>query len=137
LMAIDCFAGVAHSPRLSIGDGTYIGRYCTLSCVKELSVGRDVTFGDNVYVADSSHGFSEVGKHVMAQPLVEGAVRIGDRAWLGKNSVVTGTVTIGENAIVAANSFVARDVPAYTMVAGSPAVPVKRFDASKSEWVKF
>jgi acetyltransferase-like isoleucine patch superfamily enzyme len=45
-------------------------------------------------------------------------------------------VTIGEGSIVGANSLVARDVPPFTLVAGNPAVPVKRFDAATRKWVK-
>ncbi|HEX9402557.1 MAG TPA: acyltransferase [Anaeromyxobacter sp.] len=136
LLAIERYAGVAHAPSISVGDGTYIGQYCTVSCINHVHIGADVTFGDNVYVADSAHGFSPPDRHVMDQPLVKGSITIGDRAWLGKNTVVTHNVTIGEGAVVGANSFVNRDVPPYTIVAGNPAVPVKRYDFEKAQWVK-
>ena len=123
------------TPHLTIGNGTYIGQYCTLACLNRLHIGHDVTLGDNVYVADGSHSFSDLGKSVMKQPLLTGSITIGDRVWLGKNAVVARNLTIGDNAVVGANSFVSRDVPAYTVVAGIPAVPVKRYDFGKSEWV--
>lgn len=37
---------------------------------------------------------------------------------------------IGENAVVAAGSLVTKDVPRNTIVAGRPAVPVKKIDGS-------
>lgn len=136
LLAIDTYAGETHSPELSIGDGTFIGHWCVISCTSSVRIGANVTLGDNVYVADAAHGFADVGEHVMSQPLVKGSITIGDRAWLGKNCVVTHNLTIGENAVVGANSFVNRDVPPYTIVAGNPAVPIKRYDHEKSAWVK-
>lgn len=136
LAALDEYAGVRHTPDLTIGDGTFIGHWCVISCIHRVHIGADVTLGDNVYVADSSHGFSDVERHVMAQPLVPGSITIGDRAWLGKNCVVTSNLTIGANAIIAANSFVNRSVPPYTIVAGNPAVPIKRYDLERKEWVR-
>ena len=49
------------------------------------------------------------------------SVVIGDKAWIGFNSIVLKGVSIGERAIVAAGSVVTRDVPAATVVAGNPA----------------
>ena len=57
---------------------------------------------------------------LLTKPIV-----IGRNAWLGANVTVLAGVTIGENAIVAAGSVVTKDVPANTVVAGTPA-KVKR-----------
>lgn len=136
LLAIDSYAGTPYKPDLFIGDGTYIGHWCVLSCINRLRIGADVTLGDNVYIADSSHAFSNLNESAIRQPLITGSITIGDRAWLGKNSVVTHNVTIGNNAVVGANSFVNRDVAPYTIVAGNPAIPIKRYDFATSAWVK-
>nr|WP_284500133.1 hypothetical protein [Microbulbifer sp. GX H0434] len=45
--------------------------------------------------------------------------------WMGSGVTVLGPAIIGENAVVAAGSQVRGDVPANTIVAGCPAVPVK------------
>ena len=51
-------------------------------------------------------------------------VKIGKYAFVGTNSVLMPGCTIGEGAIVGAGSTVRGDVEAWTIVAGSPAVPV-------------
>ena len=48
-------------------------------------------------------------------------ILIQKNAWLGAGVTVLPGVTIGENAVVAANSTVTKDVPANTIVAGTPA----------------
>lgn len=50
----------------------------------------------------------------------DGAV-VEDGASIGAAATVLGGITIGRWALVAANSTVTRDVPAYALVAGSPA----------------
>lgn len=63
-------------------------------------------------------------------------VEIGSGCWIGKNAVIVGNVRIGRNSVVGANSVVNRDVPDYCVVAGAPAVVVKRYDAILGSWVK-
>jgi acetyltransferase-like isoleucine patch superfamily enzyme len=48
-------------------------------------------------------------------------VHIGDDCFIGAHAIILPGVTIGDNCIVAAASVVARDVPAGSLVAGSPA----------------
>jgi len=54
-------------------------------------------------------------------------VKIGDNVWIGMNAVILKGVTIGDNSVVAAGAVVTKSVPANTVVAGNPAVEVKRF----------
>jgi acetyltransferase-like isoleucine patch superfamily enzyme len=54
-------------------------------------------------------------------------VKIGDNVWIGMNAVILKGVTIGENSVVAAGAVVTKSFPANTIVAGNPAVAVKKF----------
>jgi len=55
-------------------------------------------------------------------------VKIGDNVWIGMNAVILKGVTIGENSVVAAGAVVTKSIPANTIVAGNPAVTVKKFE---------
>jgi acetyltransferase-like isoleucine patch superfamily enzyme len=52
-------------------------------------------------------------------------VRLHDNVWLGFDVCVLPGVTIGKGSVVGARSVVCSDVPAYTLVAGNPARPVR------------
>lgn len=54
------------------------------------------------------------------------AVNIGNDVWIGHGAVVMPGISIGNGAIVGANAVVTRDVPAYAIVAGVPAKPLRR-----------
>jgi phosphonate metabolism protein (transferase hexapeptide repeat family) len=54
------------------------------------------------------------------------AVSIGHDVWIGHGAVILPGRSIGTGAVVAAGAIVTKDVPAYTIVAGNPARPVRR-----------
>lgn len=136
LLALKAYGAQSFTPEITIGDNVSVGFGCTLSCVNRLDIGHDVTIGDNVYIADSHHDYSNPVFGVLDQPLLPGKISIGQGAWIGYGAFVAGDVSVGEHAVVGANSVVTRPVAAYTVVAGVPARPVKRFDHEAGRWVK-
>ena len=50
---------------------------------------------------------------------------IGHDTWLGHNCMIKPEVTVGDGAVVAAGAIVTKDVPPYTIVAGTPAVTLR------------
>ncbi|MBP3513976.1 MAG: CatB-related O-acetyltransferase [Elusimicrobiaceae bacterium] len=70
----------------------------------------------------------------LAQMPYKGDTVVGNDVWIGQNTTVLPGVHIGDGAIIGANSVVGSDVPAYTVVVGNPARPVrKRFDEELTE----
>ena len=53
-------------------------------------------------------------------------VKICDNVWIGMNAIILKGVTIGENSVVAAGAVVTKSVPANVVVAGNPAVVIKK-----------
>lgn len=123
--------------KIIIGERTYLGRGCTLSACGTITIGKNVTFGDNVYLSAGQHSYADPGTRVLDQPLSVGAVAVGDGAWIGYGAFVStsSSLTIGEGAIVAANAVVTKDVAAFTMVGGVPARVLRRFDAKSRQWI--
>ena len=55
-------------------------------------------------------------------------IRLHDNVWIGFDVCILPGVTIGEGSIVGARSVVNADVPAYTVVAGNPARPIRQLE---------
>ena len=50
---------------------------------------------------------------------------IGDNVSIGSGSVVVGAINIGDNVRIGSNSYVNKDVPSNSIVAGIPAKVIK------------
>lgn len=53
-------------------------------------------------------------------------VSIGHDIWIGHGAIVLAGRKVGNGAVIGAGSVVTKDVPAYTIVAGNPARPIRR-----------
>jgi acetyltransferase-like isoleucine patch superfamily enzyme len=121
-------------PRLSIGGGSMIGNHAHIIVTRNVHIGSNVLVADRVYIADNRHGYENPAIPVINQDVVQLAdVRIGDDTWIGENVCIIGC-SIGKHSVIGANSVVTRDVPDYCVVAGAPAVVVKRFCESTRSW---
>ncbi|WP_245864828.1 DapH/DapD/GlmU-related protein [Terribacillus aidingensis] len=74
--------------------------------------------GPNVALYTAGHNIhpKERNKSGYAIPIT-----IGNDVWIGGSCVILAGVKVGDNSVVAAGSVVTKDVPANTIVAGSPA----------------
>ncbi len=56
----------------------------------------------------------------------KGDIIIGNDVWIGYEAVILSGVTIGDGAIIGTRAVVTKDVPAYMIVGGVPAKPIRR-----------
>jgi maltose O-acetyltransferase len=109
-----------NSPRLVIGNGTYINRFTMVDASESVEIGCNCLIGPFCYITDHDHGI-EMGTPIVQQPLVSGAVRIGNNVWIGAGSIILKGVTIGDGAVIGAGAVVTHSVRSDAKVAGVPA----------------
>jgi acetyltransferase-like isoleucine patch superfamily enzyme len=113
-------------PTLSIGDGTYIGRFTQINAWQNVIIEENVLIADRVFISDADHNFEDIHTPVILQgDRFKGKVWLKQGCWLGIGVVIMPGVTVGRNAVVGANSVVTKDVPDYTVVGGIPAKIIK------------
>ena len=69
LQSVRQYRSVQYSPRLEIGDGTYMGHRTHIIACGHMVIGKNVVLSDGVYVSDNLHGFEDVTRPVFPQPL--------------------------------------------------------------------
>lgn len=66
---------------------------------------------------------------IKGHPASKGDIIIGHDVWIGYGATILSGVTIGSGAVIGAQAVISRDVASYAVMAGSPALEVKkRFD---------
>jgi acetyltransferase-like isoleucine patch superfamily enzyme len=112
--------------RVRIGEGTFLNLGVMVAAVALVEIGSHCMLANGCFVTDGNHRFDDPSQPVTWQGFSsKGATRIGDNVWCGANVVVTSGVTIGERCVIGANSVVTRDIPPYSIAAGSPARVVR------------
>ena len=110
---------------LKIGNNSNIGRYGYIGCSGQIIIGQNVMMGPRVSLFAENHAFASIDTPMKEQGVLRERIIIEDNCWLASGSIILAGVTIGRDSIVAAGSVVTKDVPAYSIVAGSPAKVVR------------
>lgn len=136
--ALSCLAATPHTGArdccLKIGDGSKLGRFNHIYATRRVEIGRKVLTANGVYISDNLHGYQDVDRPIIDQPLVQLAdTVIGDGTWIGHNVSIFGVV-IGRNCVVGANAVVTRDLPDYSVAVGIPARIIRRYDVETACW---
>lgn len=117
---------IGERARLGIG-GTIIG---------PAVIGDFVVTGQNCLISGLVHNYEDPDVEIVNQGITARPAVVGKGTYLGSNCVVVAGATIGEHCVVGACSVVTRDIPPYTVCAGAPAKPIKRYDFEKKQWVR-
>jgi acetyltransferase-like isoleucine patch superfamily enzyme len=137
IQGIRDYAGAKFTPRLEIGDGTYIGRISHIIACLDMKIGRNVVMADGVYITDNFHGFEDIKLPILQQGLrTPGPVVVEDEVWLGERVSVMPNVTIGRHSVVGSHSVVTKSIPPFCVAIGAPARVIKRWNPTTEKWEK-
>jgi UDP-3-O-[3-hydroxymyristoyl] glucosamine N-acyltransferase len=113
---------IPHSGGVDLGTDTLVG---SSTCIDRGLFGTYTTIGAGTKIDNLVHvGHNvEMGEDcgVVASVEIGGSSRLGRGVWLGGSSSCNHEIQFGDHSYVGTGSVVVRDVPAFTLVAGSPA----------------
>lgn len=108
-----------------------IGKYTQLNPFTVIYGGAGVEIGDNVMIAphcmiaSGNHDYKQTQYPMrFAGTLTKGPIVIEDNVWIGANCTITDGVRIGKESVIAANSVVVKDVEAWSIMSGVPAIKI-------------
>jgi acetyltransferase-like isoleucine patch superfamily enzyme len=114
-----CYNNVLILGDVRVGAHTWIGPNVILDGSGGLTIGDhcDISAGAQLYTHHTVERVTSRGE----RPVQYAPTTIGSGVYIGPNCVIQMGVTIGDGAVIGAMSFVNRDVPAHSRVAGVPA----------------
>lgn len=118
---------IAESSIISLGShiagGTIIKQGAIIDNYVEIGECCFINIGSTI----SHHSFVHDNVFLAPGVNIAGYVKIGEGVFVGTNATIIDHVKVGEYACIAAGAVVIEDVPAYSMVAGNPAVVKKEY----------
>jgi len=120
---------------ISIGDRSLIGMRCGLVAHESITIGDDVWFGQDIYVTDGNHGYTDPHTPPGLQLGVHQPVVIGDGCWIGHGCVILAGTNLGKHVVVAAGSVVRGTIPDRAVIGGVPARVIRRYEPGVG-WVR-
>ena len=106
--------------RIEIGDGVSINQNCYIDGRGGLKIGDNASISYGSVVLSATHD-----KDSADFPYIEKQTVLGERTWLGVNSVVLPGAKLGEGVILAASSVaVGKEYEKYGIYSGVPAIKI-------------
>nr|WP_319947309.1 acyltransferase [uncultured Shimia sp.] len=87
----------------------------------DIYLGKGCYIAPNVGIITANHDPNDLDSHLPGEDVV-----LGEKCWIGMNSVILPGVTLGPNTIVGAGTTVTKSFPdGHCIIAGSPAKVIK------------
>lgn len=133
---ISVYAGKKYTPEIVIEAGVSFQQRCHITAAGRLVLGAGAAILFDVVITDIDHEYQAIGCNILHQPITVSETYIGEYCFIGSGSKILAGTRLGRQCIVGANSVVRGIFPDFSVVAGAPAVIVKRFNPISGIWDK-
>ncbi len=115
--------GIKVGQKVYIGSGLIITMpnkksNCSLEIEDRVAIAPRVTL-----ILESSANWSKLNEFITP---IQGKILVKHDSWIGAGSILLPNIIIGEMSVIGAGSVVTKNVKAFTVVAGVPAVEIKK-----------
>ncbi|KAB2888856.1 MAG: putative colanic acid biosynthesis acetyltransferase [Desulfobulbaceae bacterium] len=105
---------------LEIHEWSSVGEHVYIYNLGKITIGQKVTISHRAHLCAGTHDYTKSD-----MPLQKLPITILDQAWVCSDAFIGPGVTIGEGAVLGARAVIVKDVPAWQVMAGNPARPIK------------
>lgn len=106
--------------KLTIGDDVWLGENAWIDNLDNVTIGNDVCISQGALLLTGNHDYTLPTFDYRNAPIT-----VEDGAWIGAKSVVCPGVTVHSHAILTVGSVATKDLEAYGIYQGNPAVKVR------------
>lgn len=125
-----------YNGQIVIEDDVAIGQNVHITSASNLVIGKNSTILANTFITNIDHEYEEIGKHILDQPMKIRETTIGENCFIGMGVAIQAGTILGKQCVVGSNSVVRGEFPDYSVIVGSPAKIVKRYNFESQRWEK-
>lgn len=121
-----------------IGKGCYIGYgiYLDVASMKRLTMGNNSAIAAECLLLLHKRDMEKFhqGDLILKTPMKEAFIKIEDNVHIGMRTIIMPGVTIGEGSIIGTGSLLTKDIPPYSIAAGTPAKRLREVQQKKGDF---
>jgi acetyltransferase-like isoleucine patch superfamily enzyme len=134
---VSYYEGVKFNPLIILEDYVTIQQNVHLTCANRIIIKKHTAIAANVTITDIIHPYEDVSIPIEKQRIIYKKVEIGEECKIYNNALILPGVILGKHCVVAANSVVREGLyPDFSILVGSPAVIIKKYDIKLKKWIK-
>jgi putative colanic acid biosynthesis acetyltransferase WcaF len=107
--------------KLSIGDNVWLGENCWIDNLDNVTIGNNVCISQGALLLTGNHDYTKSSFDYRNAPIV-----LEEGVWIGAKSVVCPGVTCYTHSILTVDSVATKNLEAYTIYQGNPAVAIRK-----------
>lgn len=128
---------ILDSGTVTIEDDVSIGQFFHLVSIgSDLVIKNGTVISADVLITNSDHCFSIIDVPIYKQAMKNRVTTIGQNCFIGAGAKILAGTILGKQCIVGANSVVKGSFPDYSVISGSPAKVIKKYDCKSKQWLK-
>jgi putative colanic acid biosynthesis acetyltransferase WcaF len=105
---------------LTVGNNTWIGEDVWIDCLVPITIGSNVCISQGAMLLTGSHNYKKT-----TFDLITGNIILEDGAWIGAKAVVNQGITVDTHAVLTTGSIATKNLDAYSIYQGNPAVKIR------------
>ncbi len=117
---------------LEIGENNFFNHDCTITCLKNISIGNNNLFGENVKIYDHNHVFNG-NERDLREKFKTNSILIGNSNWIGTNVVILKNSSIGDRNVIGAGVVLDEKVDSYNVVKTTNGISISKIEIRDSE----
>lgn len=103
---------------LEIGDNNFFNNDCSINCLKNIKIGDDNIFGENITIYDHNHIFNETEEALKKQFSVSKII-IGNNNWIGSNVTILKNARIQNRNVIGAGIILNKEIDSNNLLKNS------------------
>jgi putative colanic acid biosynthesis acetyltransferase WcaF len=111
---------IKYAWHLSIGDHTWLGENVWIDCLVPVTIGNNVCVSQGAVILTGSHNYKKTSFDLIALNVV-----LEDGVWIGACAIVNAGINAGTHAVLTSGSVATKNLEAYTIYQGNPAVKTR------------